>query len=78
MYLKLREMRLKKKYTTQQMSELLHISKPFYCQIENQKRRLSYDMACRIANIFRVKPDTIFYRDHLEYQKELEYDFDQN
>ena len=34
------------------MAERLGISKPFYCQIENGSRRLSYDMAVRIAEIF--------------------------
>ena len=43
MYKKLKAMRYKNKYTTKQMSEMLGISKPFYCQIENRTRRLSYD-----------------------------------
>ena len=64
MYKKLKAMRYKNKYTTKQMSEMLGISKPFYCQIENQVRRLSYDMAVRIADIFNVHPDYIFYKDH--------------
>lgn len=64
MYKKLKALRYKNKYTTKQMSEMLGISKPFYCQIENQVRRLSYDMAVRIADIFNVHPDYIFYKDH--------------
>jgi len=69
MYQKLKELRKKKKYTTLDMSEKLGISKPFYCQIENGTRRLSYDMAIRIANVFNVKPDTIFYNDHKNNKK---------
>lgn len=65
MFWKLRELRMKKGYTTKDMGEMLNISKPFYCQIENQKRRLSYDMAVRIAAIFNVRPDTIFYKDYI-------------
>ena len=38
MYKKLKAMRYKNKYTTKQMSEMLGISKPFYCQIENRTR----------------------------------------
>lgn len=64
MYKKLKAMRYKNKYTTKQMSEMLGISKPFYCQIENRTRWLSYDMAVRIAEIFKVHPDYIFYKDH--------------
>lgn len=64
MYKKLKAIRYKNKYTTKQMGEMLGISKPFYCQIENQTRKLSYDMAVRIAEIFNVHPDYIFYKDH--------------
>lgn len=70
MYTKLKEMRKKAKYTTQQMSEKLGISKPFYCQLENQTRRLSYDMAVNISAIFKIKPDKLFYEDHIASKKE--------
>ena len=59
--IKLREYRNEKGYTYLDMSKLLNISKPFYWQIENGKRRLTYDMAKKIASIFNVKPDEIFY-----------------
>ena len=58
---KLKEQRNKSNYTYLDMANLLNISKPFYWQIENGKRRLTYDMAKRIANIFKLKPDDIFY-----------------
>ena len=64
MYLKLKELRKQKKYTTNDMAEKLGISKHFYCQIENQKRRLSYEMAVKIAAIFKKKPDAIFYENY--------------
>lgn len=60
---KLKELRIKHKYTAKAMSEKLGISKPFYSQIENQKRRLSYEMAIKISNVFGLKPDDIFYED---------------
>ena len=70
MYKKLKELRQKNRYTTQIMADKLGISKAFYCQIENGVRRLSYDMAVRISKIFNLKPDTIFYKDHIVYKKD--------
>jgi putative transcriptional regulator len=58
---KLKTMRIEKKYTCKDMAAALKISKPYYWQIENDKRGLSYDMAFKIAKIFNVKPDDIFY-----------------
>lgn len=66
MNLKLKQVRQKKGYTTKEMSEMLGISKAFYCQLENGKRTLSYKMALKIAMIFKVKPDTLFYEDFKE------------
>lgn len=60
---KLKELRKAKKLTHQMMANSLNISKPFYWQIENNKRRLSYDMAVKIANILNTKPDEIFYQE---------------
>ena len=65
MYQKLRSLRLKKGYRTGQMAEFLGISKAFYSQIENGKRKLSYDMAVEIARIFHLQPDSVFYHDHI-------------
>jgi len=69
MYNKLRKIRNEKKLTTREMAEKLSISKPFYCQIENRSRRLSYDMAVKISKIFKLKPDDIFYDDHISDNK---------
>lgn len=69
MYNKLRKIRIEKKLTTREMAEKLSISKPFYCQIENRSRRLSYDMAVKISKIFKLKPDDIFYDDHISDNK---------
>ena len=66
MYKKLKERRYKKCITTKEMSEYLNISKAFYCQIENGRRRLSYEMAVRIADFYGVKPDTLFYEETKE------------
>ena len=67
----LKELRKKNKYSCQDMADMLNISKCFYWQIENYKRKLSYDMAIKIANIFNKKPDEIFYEEY----KNLENNF---
>ena len=41
------------------------ICKAYYWQIENGNRRLYYDLALKIANVFKLKPDELFY----EYYK---------
>lgn len=69
MYYTLKELRYKKKLTNKDMAERLGISKPFYCQIENGSRRLSYDMAVRIAEIFGKKPDKLFYDDYMIHRE---------
>ena len=62
----LRETRLEKGYSQRYMAEKLNISKPFFCQLENDKRKLNYDMALKIACILDVKPDDLFYEEHLK------------
>ncbi len=59
----LKDMRMKNNFTCEYMANHLKISKPFYWQIENGKRRLSYKMAVKIAKIFGCKPDDIFYNE---------------
>lgn len=66
MYKKLKEVRYKNKVTAREVAEAVGISKAFYCQIENCKRRLSYETAIKIAKFFKVKPDYLFYDDTLE------------
>ncbi len=58
---KLEKLRIKNSYTYYDMAKFLNISETYYWQIENKKRRLFYDMAKKIANIFSLKPDDIFY-----------------
>lgn len=58
---KLKELRLKNKFTNQIMADTLGISKPYYWQLEHNQKRLSYNMAIKIAEIFNLKPDDLFY-----------------
>lgn len=58
---KLFDLRKENNFSYQYMADQLNISKTFYWQIEHEQRRLSYEMACKIALIFNKKPDEIFY-----------------
>lgn len=60
---KLKELRIKNGYSCQTMANKLEMSKSFYWQIEQNQRRLSYETAFKIAKIFKLKPDDIFYND---------------
>lgn len=62
----LRNLRYEKGYTTREMADMLEISKAFYCQLENNKRTLSYKMAYKMAKVFNLKPDDVFYEDFKE------------
>lgn len=58
--------RLKKKrkamgFTIQDIAGKLSISTSYYWQLENKRKRLFYDMAVRIATLFNMKPDSLFY-----------------
>ena len=57
------KLRLEYGYSYQKMSELTGISKTFYWQIEHKERRLSYELAKKIAKVFNKKPDEIFYNE---------------
>lgn len=60
-YEKLTKLREKNNISYEEMAKRLNISKCFYWQIEHKKRRLYYFMAKKIAAIFNLKPDDIFY-----------------
>ncbi len=60
-YIKLKKKREKAGLSYDDMAKKLEISKCFYWQIEHKKRRLYYDMAKKIAEIFYLKPDDLFY-----------------
>lgn len=57
----LKFLRLKQGYTYQQMADKLGICKAYYWQLEHNNRRLSYELAKKIATIFKLRPDDIFY-----------------
>ncbi len=61
MYKILKRCRTDHKYTCKEMAKMLKISPSYYSQIENGKRKLDYKMAVKIASIFELYPDDIFY-----------------
>ena len=58
---KIKELRKEYDYSIYDMAELLDITAAYYSQLENKKRRLFYDMAVKLAAIFDLKPDELFF-----------------
>lgn len=58
---KLQKLRTKHNISIKEMADLLNISYTYYWQIENKKRNLYYNLAIKIAKVFKLKPDDIFY-----------------
>lgn len=67
---KLKQLRIENGYNFREMAELVGISKPFYWQLENNQRRVTYELAIQIAKVFNLKPDDIFYEE-LKDRKEF-------
>lgn len=57
---KLKQIREDSGKTHQEVADQIGITKPYYWQIENGKRGLSYDLAVKIAAVFNKTPDEIF------------------
>ena len=51
------------------MATILGVCKAYYSKIENGNRRLYYDFAKEIADIFKLKPDDLFYSKKIKYKK---------
>ncbi len=64
----LKECRMNNYYSFNYMAKQLGISKTYYWQLEHNQRRISYEMAVKIASIFNKKPDEIFYD---EFRKKI-------
>ena len=64
MYMTLKNLRLKKGYTVYDMAKKLNMSPAYYSQLENRRRKLSYELAYEIAKVFKKKPDQIFLEEH--------------
>lgn len=62
---KLKAIREMQNLTYQEVADKVGISKEYYWMIENGKRKLSYDLAVKIANVFDQSPDEIFLHNEL-------------
>lgn len=60
---KLEMLRKAHNLTYKEMADKLSMSKAYYWQIENGNRNLYYKVAIKIAKVFNLKPDDIFYDD---------------
>lgn len=58
---KLKKLRIENNITLKEMAKKVGISYTYYWQIENKERNLYYYVAIKIAKIFNLKPDDIFY-----------------
>ena len=57
---KLKMLRIKSNITIYDMAKMLDISPSYYSLIESNKRKLSYELAIKIAQCFNKTPDQIF------------------
>lgn len=64
---RLREYRRKYGLSTSKMASLLSISQSMYSYIEIGKKRLSYDIAVKISELFNTTPDKLFYDDFKQF-----------
>ncbi|SDC41975.1 helix-turn-helix transcriptional regulator [Shouchella lonarensis] len=60
MWSELKRIRLQHKMTLKDVAQAIGVSTPFYWQIENRKRGLSYEVAYKISTVFSLYPDDIF------------------
>lgn len=56
----LKVLREREDFSYQNMADKLNVSFQYYWMIENGKRKLSYEMAIKIAKILGTTPDKIF------------------
>jgi len=59
----IRRLRQVNNYSCADMGRMLKMSRIYYWQLENRKRKLSYAMAIRVAGVFGFKPDNVFFED---------------
>ncbi|NEY80761.1 helix-turn-helix transcriptional regulator [Bacillus sp. 3H-10] len=67
---KLKKFRTNEGLTCQQVANCVGISKQYYWMLENGRRRLNYDLAVKIAKVFKTNPDHIFLNNGLTPSKQ--------
>ena len=62
-YQKLKSKRTRQRMSCVDIAKIVGSSPAYYSQIENKSRRLYYFMAVKIAKVFNMTPDELFYDD---------------
>ena len=70
--IKLKEARMNANFTIKELSNMLGISSSMYGYIESGEKRLSYDIAVKLADIFKTTPDKLFYEDFENFFKDID------
>ncbi len=58
---KLQNLRKENNLSYEDVAKQVGICKAYYWQIEHGNRRLYYDLSLKIAQVFNLKPDELFY-----------------
>ncbi len=59
----LRNLRISKKLSQEQVAKILNISRQAYCRYENDQRELSLDALCKLADFYEESTDFILGRE---------------
>ena len=59
---RIKDLRLSRNLTQEQLAQELHISRSAYALYETGKRQLGYDILCTIADFYQVNIDYLFGR----------------
>lgn len=63
---KFRELRKRKGVNLESIAQELNVSKAFVSMVETGKRSLDYQMAIKMAKIFKSTPDELFLEDMMK------------
>ena len=61
----LRNLRISKKLSQEQVAKILNISRQAYCRYENDQRELSLDALCILADFYEESTEFILGREQL-------------
>lgn len=74
MKVKFKALRKEQNLSLEEIAKRVGISKVYLWQIENDKRRLNYSLAIKLAAVFKMKPDQLFYHDEAKKMKTVQSD----
>ena len=68
--LRLKELRIKYKYTQQEIADMLKISRGAYANIENERREPDFNTLTKLADFYNVSTDFILGRNNISETNE--------